>query len=347
MTDGPTRRPKTQRKKDDMTAALATGGRSRALNSKTFQETFELLVDNIGRVIKGKQEAIRLILTANLAEGHVLLEDLPGTGKTVLARSIAQTIDADTRRVQCTPDLLPSDITGSSVINMTSREFVFRPGPVFTNILLADEVNRATPKTQSALLEAMQERRVSVDGVTHMLPKPFLLIATQNPIELAGTFPLPEAQLDRFLFKISLGYPDVAAEIEVMDANSSNQAIDALKPVCSIDEVIAMQEWPKGVGVAPQIKQYIAEICHATRVDPSLQLPASPRASLALLYASRVVAASQGREDVIPDDVQSILQPVLAHRLALTPDAELRDDTIEKVIERTTSRVKPPLIGRG
>jgi MoxR-like ATPase len=326
-----------------MSAAVATNGPA-PLTAKTFQEQFEAIVTNIEKVIKGKDRPIRLVLTAILSNGHVLMEDLPGTGKTMLARAIAQTFDAKTTRIQCTPDLLPSDITGSSVIEMATREFAFRPGPVFTNILLTDEINRATPKTQSALLEAMQERRVSVDGVTHLLPKPFLLIATQNPIELAGTFPLPEAQLDRFLFKISLGYPDSDAEIEVLHANKAMQAIDALTSVCTVDEVIQLQEWPIGVDVSSQIEHYIVDICQATRTDPSLQLPASPRASLALLYASRVVAAANGREDVLPDDVQTVLQPVLAHRLALTPDAELRDDTIDKVIERITSRVKPPLM---
>ena len=313
-------------------------------SAEQFQEAFEGIVTNVGKVIKGKGSSIRLILSAILAEGHVLLEDLPGTGKTMLARAIAQTIQAETARVQCTPDLLPSDITGSSVVDLTTREFKFRAGPVFTNIMLADEINRATPKTQSALLEAMQERRVSVDGVTHRLPEPFLLLATQNPIELAGTFPLPEAQLDRFLFKISMGYPDLAAEIEVMDANSNRLAIESLQPVCTVDDVLALQAWAKGVQVSDKLKSYIAEICQATRTEPSLQLPASPRASLAMLYAARVVAASRGREDVMPDDITTVLQPVMAHRLALTPDAELRDDTVQKVIERITSRVKPPMV---
>jgi len=297
----------------------------------------------VEKVIKGKGKAIRLVITAILAEGHVLMEDLPGTGKTMLARAIAQTLDARTSRIQCTPDLLPSDITGSSVVDLDTRQFAFREGPVFTNILLADEINRATPKTQSALLEAMQERRVSVDGVTHQLPRPFLLLATQNPIELAGTFPLPEAQLDRFLFKISLGYPDRGAEIQVLDANYVAEAIDSLTSVCAVEEIVEMQQWPKGVQFSEAMKEYVVDICQATRTDPSLQLPASPRASLALMRASRVVAAANGREDVLPDDVNAVLQPVLAHRLALTPDAELRDDTIDKVIERITSRVKPPL----
>ena len=324
---------------EPMTRATGPPG----MTSAVFQEKFEAIVTNVERVIKGKGRPIRLLITAILAEGHVLMEDLPGTGKTMLARSIARTLRADSARIQCTPDLLPSDITGSAVIDLETRQFTFREGPVFTNILLADEINRATPKTQSALLEAMQERQVSVDGVTHPLPKPFLLMATQNPIELAGTFPLPEAQLDRFLFKVSLGYPDMVSEIEVLDANYVNEAIDTLEPMCSVEEVLALQAWPKGVQCSPAIKQYIVEICQATRVDASLQLPASPRASLALMRASRVVAASQGREDVLPDDVKTILQPVLAHRIALTPDAELRDDTIQKVVDRITSRVKPPL----
>ncbi len=313
------------------------------VTGELFMERFEAIVANVEKVIKGKPRAVRLVVSAILAEGHVLLEDLPGTGKTMLARAIAQTIRAETARIQCTPDLLPSDITGSSVIDMDSREFRFRAGPVFTNVLLADEVNRATPKTQSALLEAMQEHRVSVDGITHQLPKPFVLLATQNPIELAGTFPLPEAQLDRFLFKISLGYPDTEAELEVLEANYVQEAIESLASVISLDEVIELQQWPKGVQVSDPIRRYIVEICQATRSDSSLQLPASPRASLALMRASRVLAASHGREDVLPDDVKSVLEPVLAHRLELTPDAELRDDSVDKVIERITSRVRPPL----
>src|SRR4030081_992875 len=211
------------------------------LTGAVFQERYEAIVSNIEQVIKGKNAAIRMVLNAILAEGHVLLEDLPGTGKTMLARSLAQTVQAESSRIQCTPDLLPSDITGSSVIDLTTREFKFQAGPVFTNILLADEINRATPKTQSALLEAMQERRVSVDGVTHSLPKPFLLLATQNPIELAGTFPLPEAQLDRFLFKISMGYPDLASEGEAMNANSSRLAIESLQPVCTVEDVLTLR----------------------------------------------------------------------------------------------------------
>jgi MoxR-like ATPase len=316
----------------------------RGTEVKTFQANFDAIVDNVGTVIKGKAEAVRLVLTAMLAEGHVLLEDLPGTGKTMLARALSQSIKADVSRIQCTPDLLPSDVTGSPVLDMETHKFDFRKGPVFSNVLLVDEINRATPKTQSALLEAMQERAVTVDGTTYQLPMPFLMLATQNPIELAGTFPLPEAQLDRFLLKLSMGYPDRSAEAEMMDANVVREAITTLKPVTTTAEIVKLQAWAReNVELTEPLKMYIIDVCQATRSDPSLMIGASPRASLSLMRVSRVRAASQGRTQVYPDDVRAVLVAVLSHRLILTPDAQLRDDTVEKVVERILGRVRVPL----
>ena len=254
------------------------------MNGGRFSECFEAMVDNIGRVIKGKDEVIRLSLTAMLADGHLLFEDLPGTGKTMLARAIWRPINGAVSRIQCTPDLLPGDVTGSPVLDRRTGDFVFRAGPVFANVVLADEINRATPKTQSSLLEAMAERTVTVDGITHPLPSPFFLLATQNPIELAGTFPLPEAQLDRFLFKLSLGYADRDAEVSMLNANLKHQAVLDLEPVVDVADVVAMIEWATEVTVSDPIKYFIVDLCQATRIDPALQMGAQqPRLAGAAL----------------------------------------------------------------
>src|SRR4051794_31719543 len=319
------------------------------MDIKRFTQIFNKITDNVNTVIHGKDDVVRLAMTAICAGGHILFEDVPGVGKSMLAVALGRSMQADTSRVQCTPDMLPGDITGSSIIDTKTMKFTFKPGPVFANVLLVDEVNRATPKTQSALLEAMGEGAVTVDGKTYPLPKPFLVLATQNPVELAGTFPLPEAQLDRFLFKLSMGYPDLEAERKVIRGNAVGLEVMNLEPVISTDEVLEMTRLAAQVEISPAVETYILEITHATRADGSLLLGAGPRASIALSKSSKVMAAADGRESVYPEDVRALLRPVLGHRIMLTPDATLRGETVDDVLERVVSRTKPPLgvDGRG
>jgi MoxR-like ATPase len=289
-------------------------------------------------VISGKPGAIRLALTALLAEGHILIEDVPGVGKTQLAKALARSIDCSVRRVQFTPDLLPSDITGVSAFNQELREFEFKPGPVFANIVLGDEINRASPKTQSALLESMEENQVTVDGRTYPLEAPFMVIATQNPVEMEGTYPLPEAQRDRFMTRLSIGYPDKEAELAVLETHGSSSPLDQLKPVAHATDVRALVAAVREVHVSAPIKTYIIDLVNATRASPELRLGASPRAALHLLRASRAHAALDERDFVIPDDVQALAVPVLAHRLLPSAEAmvgrEMPDQVLTAIVRR-------------
>ncbi|WP_425465354.1 AAA family ATPase [Nonomuraea mesophila] len=296
----------------------------------------------IESVIEGKSDAVRLTLTVLLAEGHLLIEDVPGVGKTMLAKALARSIDCPVRRVQFTPDLLPSDITGVSAYNQQTREFEFKPGPVFANIVVGDEINRASPKTQSALLECMEEHQVTVDGVTYKLDSPFMVMATQNPIEMEGTYPLPEAQRDRFSVRIAMGYPEPTAELEMLDVHGSASPLDKLEPVATTAEVRALIEAVRGVYVSQAVKKYAIDLVVATRHSPDLRLGASPRSTLQLVRAARAHAALAGRDYVIPDDVQDLAVPVLAHRLLPSIEAQGQRRLPEQVVTDLLRRVPVP-----
>jgi MoxR-like ATPase len=300
------------------------------------------VISNVEKVIMGKHEVVEQTLLALLCQGHILIEDVPGTGKTILARSVARSIGCSFRRIQFTPDMLPSDVTGVSVFNQKTREFEFRPGPVFAQIVLTDEINRATPKTQSALLEAMDERQVTVDGRTHPMEKPFLVLATQNPIEYEGTFPLPEAQLDRFLVRINIGYPDKTNEIAILGAQQFSHPITTLQQVVSQEELLEVQEAVKDVYVDDLIKEYIINLCTATRNHPDVYLGVSPRGSLALYRTSQALAAIYERDYVIPDDVKRLAEPTMAHRLIISPAARIKNVDPKEVIQDILTSIQVP-----
>ncbi len=300
------------------------------------------LVENIERVIFGKRDAVELAVIGLLAQGHILIEDVPGVGKTMLAKAMARSIGGTFRRIQFTPDMLPSDITGVSIFNPGTRVFEFRPGPIMANIVLADEINRATPKTQAALLEAMEERQVSVDGVTYTLPQPFLVLATQNPIEYEGTFPLPEAELDRFMLRIRLGYPSRKDELAILEAQQFRHPIETLEQVVQLEELHRAQEEIRGVHVSVEVKGYLLEIVERTREHPDIYLGASPRGALALFRTAQARAVLRGRDYVLPDDVKALVHPCLAHRLILNPEARMRDVTPEQILTEIVNRIPVP-----
>ena len=297
---------------------------------------------NVAQVIIGKDEVVELLLVALFCEGHVLLEDVPGIGKTTLAKTMAKSLGGSFQRIQFTPDLLPSDITGVSIFNQQRHEFEFRPGPIMAQIVLTDEINRAGPRTQSALLEAMEERQVTVDGVTHAMARPFLVLATQNPIEYEGTFPLPEAQVDRFMMRIHLGYPSKAHEVEVLNRQSDHHPIQDLQQMLSVEELVAAQREVRTVYVDDLVKNYIVDLVNTTRDHPDIYLGASPRGSLALFSATRAWAAIEGRDFVVPDDVKLLAEATLAHRLIISPSARIKNVTTRQIIEDTLRHTPVP-----
>ncbi len=313
------------------------------ISPASVQELAERVSANVAQVIVGKSTVVELLLVALLCEGHVLMEDVPGTGKTTLARALSRSLDCSFHRVQFTPDLLPTDITGLSYFNQQVSAFQFRPGPIFTNILLADEINRATPRTQSALLEAMQERTVTIDGETRALPRPFVVVATQNPVELEGTFPLPEAQLDRFMLRLELGYPDTDEEVAILSRYEQREPLDGLTSVTSAEDVITMQHAVRRVVISDALRRYVVELVRATRGHEEIELGASPRASLALQRGAQALAALHGRDFVTPDDIKALAAPVLAHRIILRSEARLRGRSPADTVRTITQRVAVPV----
>jgi len=297
-----------------------------------IQDFSKRIIENLGKVIVGKKDVLEFVTLSLLAQGHVLIDDVPGVGKTMLAKALAKTLGCDFKRIQFTPDMLPSDVTGVSIFNQLTKKFEFRPGPVMTNILLADEINRATPKTQSALLEAMEERQITVDGITHTISEPFIVLATQNPIEYEGTFPLPEAQLDRFFMKIQIGYPTLLDEVRIIEEQQIQHPLESISSITGVDEILAMNKFVKKVYISTQVKKYIVQIIRSTRENKEIYLGCSPRGSLALARAGQIFAAMSGRDYVIPDDVKYLADSVLSHRLIIQPTSRLKNVTPSAVI---------------
>jgi MoxR-like ATPase len=323
-------------------ATAAADPRQRGAALDQLLQVSSALSTAMNSVIEGKRQVVRTAITVLLAEGHLLIEDVPGVGKTLLAKTLARSVDCSVRRIQFTPDLLPSDITGVSVFNQDVRDFEFRPGAVFANVVVGDEINRASPKTQSALLESMEEGQVTVDGTTYSLPRPFIVMSTQNPIEMEGTYPLPEAQRDRFMARISMGYPSPRSELEMLELHGAVSPLERLEPVTDATTVQSMVEAVRMVHAAPAVRQYIVDLSHATRASSALRLGASPRATLHLLRAARAHAALAGRDHVLPDDVQQVAVPVLAHRLIPTGETQMARRSTADVLGDLLQRVRVP-----
>jgi MoxR-like ATPase len=315
----------------------------RSLESIPAAETIRAIVDNLGRVVHAPDETLSLCVLCLVSEGHLILEDFPGVGKTMLAKALARSLDVSFSRMQFTPDLLPSDVTGVNVFNQRSNEFEFRPGPVFANLLLVDEINRASPKTQAALLECMQEQQVTTDGVTNLLARPFMVMATQNPIEYEGTYPLPEAQLDRFTMRIAIGYPPLSDEAKMLTEQTADPPLDALEPVASATDAIALADEAKAIFVDESLNRYVVALLRATRGDSRLYLGASPRAGIAILRVAKARALADGRTYLEPDDVKAVVVPVLSHRLILAPEARSTGLTGEQIVRETLDKTPVPV----